>query len=56
VRRLSSVFLNATDPIVIEDLGGKIVEVNREAVRVYGYTREELIGSPVSMLPAQAEL
>ena len=50
VRQLSSVFLNATDPIIIEDLSGKIIEVNREAVRVYGYTREELIGSPVSML------
>ena len=37
-------FFEAADPIIIEDLHGVIVEVNREAVRAYGWSREELIG------------
>jgi PAS domain S-box-containing protein len=50
LRQLSSVFLNATDAIIIEDLEGRIVEVNREAEDAYGYSRAELIGNPITML------
>ena len=43
--------MDAADPIIIEDLSGKIVELNREAeVESYGWSREELIGKPIDTL------
>ena len=50
LHQLSSVFLNSADPIIIEDLRGTILEVNREAERAYGWTREEMIGQPITIL------
>ena len=50
LRRLSKVFMDGADPIVIEDLSGRIVDLNREAERSYGWTREELLGKNVSVL------
>lgn len=51
LRRIyARVFLDATDPILIEDLEGVVLDVNREAVRTYGWTREELIGRPIKHL------
>jgi len=50
LKRMSQVFMDGADPIIIEDLSGKIVEVNHEAERVYGWTREGLIGQHVSLL------
>ncbi|GIW79000.1 MAG: hypothetical protein KatS3mg105_0807 [Gemmatales bacterium] len=50
LRRLSKVFEDAADPIIIEDLAGRIIDVNEEAVRAYGWEREELIGREISML------
>jgi len=47
---LSRVFRNAADSILIEDLSGTIVEMNREAEQCYGWTREELIGKSVKTL------
>ena len=44
------VFMDSTDPIVIEDLNGMIIDVNLEAENSYGYTREELIGKSVKLL------
>ena len=42
---MSKVFMDGTDPIIIEDFSGRVMHVNEEAVRVYGWTREELVGS-----------
>ena len=50
LRRMSKVFMDGADPIVIEDLEGRIVDLNEEAARAYGYSREELIGQPSSKL------
>ena len=50
LRQLSRVFMDAADPIIIEDLSGKIVELNREAEVEYGWSREELIGKPIDTL------
>ena len=50
LRQLSRVFMDAADPIIIEDLSGKVVELNREAEVVYGWSREELIGMPIDTL------
>jgi len=49
-RRLSRVFMDAADPIVIEDLNGTIVDINREAEHIYGWKRKELIGKPMEIL------
>ncbi|MFO0789137.1 MAG: chemotaxis protein CheB [Pirellulales bacterium] len=54
LRRLSKVFMDGADPIIIEDLEGRITELNAEAARSYGWSREEMIGQPVSKLvPAE---
>jgi two-component system CheB/CheR fusion protein len=54
LRRLSKVFMDGADPIIIEDLSGRIIDLNREAERVYGWSRGELLGQPVStLIPAE---
>jgi PAS domain S-box-containing protein len=50
LRRMSKVFMNATDPIIIEDLEGRIVDLNAETERAYGWVRQELLGQPVKVL------
>jgi two-component system CheB/CheR fusion protein len=50
LRRLSKVFMDGADPIIIEDLSGTIIDLNREAERVYGWSRGELLGQPVLTL------
>jgi two-component system CheB/CheR fusion protein len=50
LRRMSKVFMDGADPIIVEDLTGTIVDVNHEAVRVYGWKREELIGQSIEIL------
>lgn len=50
LRRMSKVFVEGADPIIIEDLEGRIVDLNDEAARAYGWTREEMRGQPASKL------
>ena len=50
LHQLSRVFRDAGDPIIIEDLSGTIVEINREAERNYGWSRDELIGKSIKNL------
>lgn len=50
LKRLSKVFMDATDPILIEDLDGRVIDLNREAVRVYGWSREEFQGQPIKKI------
>jgi two-component system CheB/CheR fusion protein len=50
LRRMSKVFMDGADPIVIEDLNGRIIDLNNEAATAYGWTREELIGQPCTIL------
>lgn len=38
------------DPIVIVNMDGVIVLVNVQAVKIFGYTREEMLGKPIEML------
>lgn len=46
--------LNATpDAIVIVDAAGRIRIVNEQAIALFGYTREEMIGEPVEILIPQ---
>ena len=50
LHQLSWVFRDAADPIIIEDLSGTIIEINREAERSYGWSRDELIGKSIKDL------
>jgi len=47
---MSRIFHEGVDPIVLEDMHGRIVDVNAEAVRVFGWTREELLGQRIDIL------
>ncbi|PQO47866.1 PAS domain S-box protein [Blastopirellula marina] len=46
--RFRLLFDGAADAVFVRDRNGKIFDVNHEACRVLGYTREELIGMSVS--------
>jgi len=50
LHQLSRVFRDAADPIIIEDLSGTIIEINREVERSYGWSRDELIGKSIKNL------
>ena len=50
LQRMSKVFMEAAAPIVIEDLTGRIVDLNAEVERTYGWTRDELLGRPIDTI------
>jgi len=53
LRQWSRVFMDAADPIIIENLSGTILDMNREAEREYGWQRHDLIGKSIrSLIPA----
>lgn len=45
-----SLLESAADGIVISDMAGHILRLNREAERIFGYSRQELVGSTVEQL------
>ena len=47
--RMSKVFLDGPEPMVIVDLSGLIIDLNKEAARVYGWSREEMLGHSINM-------
>ncbi len=47
---LASIVENSDDAIVSKDLNGIILSWNKGAERLFGYTAEEVIGQPVSLL------
>ena len=44
LQRMTKVFMDAADPIIIRDLQSRIIEVNDEVQRTFGWSRDELIG------------
>ncbi len=50
LRLLSKVFEDSSDPILITDLSGNIMDLNAAAVKSYGYSRAELLGKHIGML------
>jgi PAS domain S-box-containing protein len=50
LRRMSKVFRDAADPILIEDLDGIVIEMNGEAEASYGWSRDELMGKPIKTI------
>jgi len=54
LRQWSRVFMDSSDPIVIEDLDGAIIDLNRAAESAYGWSRSELIGKSIrTLLPPE---
>lgn len=47
---LAQVFQDAADPIIIENLQGVIIEMNNEAERAYGWSRDDLVGKPIKTI------
>ena len=47
---LERLFHDSVEPIVLEGLDGHIVDVNPAAAEMYGWSRDELIGRPYSVL------
>jgi PAS domain S-box-containing protein len=50
LRRMSKVFMEAAAPMLIQDASGRIINVNAELERVYGWTRQELLGQPFTKI------
>ncbi len=50
---LEKVFMDATDPIVIEDLEGNVVDLNHAAEADYGWRRDEFVGQPIKRIVPQ---
>ncbi len=48
--RLAAVVANSDDAIITKNLDGIITSWNKGAERIFGYTAEETIGKPISML------
>ena len=55
LRQANRVFRDATDPILIEDLSGRVIDLNDQAESTYGFTREELLGQPIKMIVPAAK-
>ncbi len=52
MHRMTKVFMDGADPIVIRDLDGIVLDVNHETERAFGWTRDELVGSRTKHLLA----
>jgi PAS domain S-box-containing protein len=50
LRQAASIVENSDDAIISKDLDGTILSWNPGAERLYGYTAEEAVGQPVTML------
>jgi PAS domain S-box-containing protein len=50
LKMMSKVFMEAADPILIEDLEGHVINMNAEAERSYGWSRDELIGQEIKAI------
>ena len=52
--KFRSVVQSATDGIILADSAGSIIQSNKGAQEIFGYTEEELLGKPLTMLMAES--
>ena len=52
---LEQLFNSATEAIVLHDTDDRIVDVNDEFTRMFGYSREEVIGRPINEVVASPD-
>jgi len=55
-KRYIDLFESSMDAIILTDVDGKIVEVNRAAEELFGYTKDELAGMDISTLYADPSI
>jgi PAS domain S-box-containing protein len=56
LQRMTKVFMDAADPIIIRDRQGRIIEVNDEVQRTFGWSRDELVGKlTLTALPPESQ-
>ncbi len=48
--RMSKVYLDGPEPMMMLDLSGQIIDLNGEAERVFGWSRQEMIKQPFQMI------
>lgn len=53
LRLLSKVFEDSSDPILITDLSGNIMDLNEATIEAYGYSREELLGKYIGIFASE---
>ena len=51
-RRMSQVFRDAADPMLLHDAQGEVIDANREVESLLGWTRDQLIGRRIDTLLA----
>lgn len=54
LRLLSKVFEDSLDPIVLTDLSGNIMDLNKATIEAYGYSRQELLGEHIGIFAPKA--
>lgn len=52
LRLMTKVFMDSADPIVIRDIEGRVIDANHEVERVFGWSRDELLGRQTKHLLA----
>jgi len=55
LHRLSQVFTDMVHPTFIVDLSGRVLDLNNEAMRLYGWPRDEMVGQPVKLIVPKAQ-
>jgi PAS domain S-box-containing protein len=50
IRRLAAMVETSDDGIILVDLQGRVTDWNRGAERIYGYTKDEVVGQPVQKM------